>query len=162
VPLLKNEAIIEELYTRVEGGDALPDGGAVLVDLSRWQADRDALIARDSPVGVRLTSAEAPEAIAQDLSHLSLVALEFPVFTDGRAYSYARMLRERYGFQGEVRAVGDVLLEQLHFMHRAGFDCFEFSSDEPVEDWIIAQSDMKVWYQPTADNRATATQLRRR
>jgi len=162
VPLLKNEVIIKELYTRVEGEDTLPDSGAVLVDLARWQADRSALIARGSEIGVRLTSAEAPEAIADDLSQLSLVALEFPAFTDGRAYSYARLLRERYGFQGEVRAVGDVLLEQLHFMHRSGFDCFEFSSDQPEEDWIIAQADMKVWYQPTGDKRPTATQLRRR
>jgi len=120
------------------------------------------VIARDSAVGVCLASSEAPSEIADDLPHLSLVALDFPAFTDGRAYSSARLLRERHEYRGEVRAVGDVLIEQLHFMDRAGFDSFDFSSDQPVEDWLIAQSDIKIWYQPTGDKRLTATQLRRR
>jgi uncharacterized protein (DUF934 family) len=162
VPLLKNAKIIEDPYIRVEGDEPLPDQGAVLVELARWQTDRDTLIARDADVGVQLTSADPPGAIADDLVHLSLVALEFPAFTDGRAYSYARLLRERHGYPGEIRAVGDVLIEQLHFMHRAGFDSFEFSSDQPEGDWTIAQSDMQVWYQSTGDKRPTATQLRRR
>lgn len=162
MPLLKNAEIIKDPYTRVEGDEPVPDHGAVLVGLARWQTDRDALIARDEDVGIQLTSADAPELIAEDLPFLSLVALEFPAFTDGRAYSYARLLRERHGYTGEVRAVGDVLIEQLHFMHRAGFDAFELSSDQPEKDWQIAQSDMQVWYQPTGDKRPTATQLRRR
>lgn len=162
MPLLKNGEIADDPYTRVQGDDALPDEGAVLVDLARWQTERDALIARDSDVGVWLASSEAPEAIEEDLPHLALVALEFPAFTDGRAYSSARLLRERHGYSGEVRAVGDVLVEQLHFMDRAGFSSFEFSSDQPEQDWLTAQSDMKIWYQPTGDERPTATQLRRR
>ena len=89
-----------------------------------------------------------------------MVALEFPVFRDGRAYSYARLLREQYGFPGEIRAVGDVLLEQLHFMERTGFDAFEFHSDDPLRDIEIAASDFDVWYQPAADGRKTAVQLR--
>ncbi len=162
MPLLKNGAIADDPYTRVEGDDALPAEGAVLVDLARWESERDALIRRDGEVGVWLTSSETPAAIAEDLPHLAVVALEFPAFTDGRAYSSARLLRERYAYEGEVRAVGDVLIEQLHFMDRAGFSSFEFSSDQPEEDWITAQSDMKIWYQPTGDERPTATQLRRR
>ena len=162
MPLLKNGEIAEDPYTRVEGDGALPAVGAVLVDLARWLTERDALIARDADVGVWLASSEAPASIAEDLPHLALVALEFPAFTDGRAYSSARLLRERHGYPGEVRAVGDVLIEQLHFMDRAGFSSFEFSSDQPAEDWVTAQSDMKIWYQPTGDERPTATQLRRR
>ena len=162
MPLLRSGKIVEDPFTRVEGSDELPAEGAVLVDLSRWQAERDALIARNSPIGVQLEAGEPPSVIADDLGHLSLVALTFPAFTDGRAFSYARLLRERYGYEGEVRAVGDVLIEQLHFMHRSGFDSFEMASDDAAAEWATAQADMKVWYQPTGDKRSTATQLRRR
>ena len=88
------------------------------------------------------------------------MALEFPKFRDGRAYSYARLLRERYGFEGELRAVGDVLLEQLFFMLRTGFDAFEIESPNPLEDYRTALADFSVWYQPAADGRPTAMQLR--
>ena len=162
MPLLKDGEVAEDAFARVEADDALPGSGAVLVDLARWQEDRNSLIARDSEVGVLLASSESPSEIAGDLVHLSLVALDVPAFTDGRAYSSARLLRERYGFGGEVRAVGDVLLEQLHFMDRAGFNSFALDSDQPLEDWKTAQADMKVWYQPTGDARPTANQLRRR
>ena len=74
---------------------------------------------------------------------------------------YLRILRERCGFEGEVRAVGDVGLEQLHFMQRTTFDAFELVSESPEQDWRIAQADMDVWYQPTADGRPTATRLRK-
>ena len=110
MPLLKNGAIADDPYTRVEGDDALPAEGAVLVDLARWESERDALIRRDGEVGVWLTSSETPAAIAEDLPHLAVVALEFPAFTDGRAYSSARLLRERYAYAGAVRAVGYVLI----------------------------------------------------
>jgi uncharacterized protein (DUF934 family) len=88
------------------------------------------------------------------------VALEFPLFNDGRAYSHARLLRERYGFEGEIRAVGEVLLEQLFFMYRAGFDAFEIDSRTPTEDWKTAFADIDVVYQPASDGQPTATQLR--
>ncbi|MCS5635213.1 MAG: DUF934 domain-containing protein [Myxococcota bacterium] len=162
MPLLKSGEIVEDPFARIETDAALPDSGAVLVDLARWQQDRESLIARDSEVGVQLSSSECPSEIADDLAHLALVALDFPAFTDGRAYSSARLLRERYGFAGEVRAVGDVLIEQLHFMDRAGFNSFAFDSEQPLEDWKTAQADMKVWYQPTGDARPTVNQLRRR
>ncbi|SVE02565.1 uncharacterized protein METZ01_LOCUS455419, partial [marine metagenome] len=79
---------------------------------------------------------------------------------DGRAYSYARLLRERYKFTGELRAVGDVLLEQLHYMHRVGFNSFNLDSEQPLEEWKTAVGEFTVWYQPTADGRPTATELR--
>ena len=72
------------------------------------------------------------------------------------------MLREKYGYAGEIRAVGDVLLEQLHFMVRVGFDALEFTSADPKRDFEIAQADFSVWYQPAADDRETAVELRHR
>jgi len=158
--LIKDGAVIDDIYARVGDDDSLPASGAVLVTLNRWQNDRDALLARPDPVGVRLRSDESAELIAADLDRLALVALEFPVFRDGRAYSYARILRERFGFDGEVRAVGEVLMEQLHFMLRTGFDAFELDSDDALSQYETAMQDFSVWYQPAADGRATAVQLR--
>jgi uncharacterized protein (DUF934 family) len=161
VPLIKNAKLTDDPWQAVGEGEPLPAEGPVLVDLARWRAERDALIARGTKLGIRLASDQSPEGIADDLSHFELCALEFPAFTDGRAYSYARLLRERYAFAGEIRAIGDVLLEQLHFMDRAGFDAFEVSSEPPIEDWETAQADLDIWYQPTGDGRPTAAQLRR-
>ena len=160
--LLKNNAAIDDPFTDVSGQETIPTGGAILVDLDQWQAHREQLLQRTDPVGVRLRSDQPPHMIAGDLDSLALVALEFPVFRDGRAYSYARLLREQYRFTGEIRAVGDVLLEQLHFMERTGFNAFELESDDPLGDLQIASADFDVWYQPAADGRKSAMQLRHR
>lgn len=158
--LLKAGKLADDAWVHVSGDDALPADGPVIVPLARWQADRDALLGRGAPVGVLLRSDEPPESIADDLGQLALVALDFPEFKDGRSYSSVRVLRERHGFSGELRAVGDVDLEHLHFMHRCGFDAFEIDSDDPERDWQVAESDLTVWYQPTADGRPTAIQRR--
>ena len=158
--LLKNNAVVEDPFTDVSGQETIPAQGAVLVNLDQWQEGRKQLLKRTDPVGVRLRSDQPPELIAADLESLALVALEFPVFRDGRAYSYARLIREQYRFGGELRAVGDVLLEQLHFMERTGFDAFELQSDDPLGDMTIASADFDVWYQPAADGRLSAVQLR--
>ena len=158
--LLKDGKRVDDAWQRIEGDEAVPTTGSVIVDLPRWQQDREALLARTDAVGVRLQSDDDPESLAEDLNHLTLIALDFPGFKDGRAYSSARVLRERHGFKGELRAVGDVLLEHLLFMHRCGFDAFEIESDDPERDWQIAVADFDVWYQPTADGRATALQRR--
>lgn len=158
--LVKDGALADDPFVTVIDPEAeLPDG-PVIVGLERWQRERDALLARGHSVGVRLKSDEPPELIAGDLDRLAVVALEFPVFKDGRAYSYARILTEHYAYGGEVRAVGDVLLEQLHFMLRTGFNAFEIDSQDPLADYETALRDFSVWYQPTGDARRTAVQLR--
>lgn len=158
--LLKNNAVIDDPFTDATGQETIPARGPVLVDLDQWQAHREQLLQRDDPVGIKLKSDQPPALIAADVASLAMVALEFPVFRDGRAYSHARLLREQYGFNGEIRAVGDVLLEQLHFMERTGFDAFELESDDPLGDLQIAAGDFDVWYQPAADGRKSALQLR--
>ena len=158
--LIKHNELLEDPYVNVAGKDDIPPHGPVIVDLDQWRANKDALTARRDPVGVQLRSDQPPELIAEDVGALALIALEFPAFKDGRAYSYARLLRDRYGFTGELRAVGDVLLEQLHFMERTGFDAFELVSDDPLRDLRIATSDFDVWYQPSSDGRKTAIQRR--
>jgi len=158
--LIKHGEIAQDPWADASGLEAIPDTGPVIVSLEQWEARRDALVARTDPVGIRLRSDEPPTRIADDLAHFGLVALEFPVFKDGRAYSYARLLRERHGYTGELRAVGDVLCEQLHYMERCGFDAFEIESSNARDEWRTASSEVSVWYQPTGDRRKTAVQLR--
>jgi uncharacterized protein (DUF934 family) len=160
--LVKNGELVTSALVDASGADAIPAAGPVIVSLEQWQAQRGELLKRGTPLGIRLHSDQPPELIAADLEHFAVVALEFPKFRDGRAYSYARLLRERYGFKGELRAVGEVLLEQLFFMLRTGFDAFEIESPHPVEDYRTALADFSVWYQPAADGRPTAMQLRHR
>jgi uncharacterized protein (DUF934 family) len=160
--LVKNGELVESSFVDASAAEAIPPTGPVIVSLEQWQAQRAALLARGTPLGIRLRSDQPPELIAADLAHFALVALEFPKFRDGRAYSYARLLRERYGFEGELRAVGEVLLEQLFFMLRTGFDAFELTSADPLGDYRTALGEFSVWYQPAADGRPTAMQLRHR
>jgi uncharacterized protein (DUF934 family) len=160
--LVKNGELVESGFVDASGADAIPPAGPVIVSLEQWQAQRDSLLKRCTPLGIRLHSDQPPELIAADLPHFAVVALEFPKFRDGRAYSYARLLRERYGYKGELRAVGEVLLEQLFFMLRTGFDAFEIVSADPLKDYRTALADFSVWYQPAADGRPTAMQLRHR
>jgi uncharacterized protein (DUF934 family) len=161
--LIKGGKVVADTFVDASAAEAIPESGAVIVTLEQWQKHRDALLARGTPLGLKLHSDQSPELIADDVPKLALIALEFPKFRDGRAYSYARLLRERYGFKGELRAVGDVLLEQLFFMLRVGFDAFDVQqSPDPVAAFQTAMSDFSVWYQPTADGRKTAMQLRHR
>jgi uncharacterized protein (DUF934 family) len=161
--LIKGGQLVTDPFVDASAAESIPPSGAVIVSLDQWQKQRDALLARGTPLGIRLHSDQAPELIADDVQRFAVIALEFPKFRDGRAYSYARLLRERYGFKGELRAVGDVLLEQLFFMLRVGFDALDVQqSPDPVAAFETAISDFSVWYQPTADGRKTAMQLRHR
>ena len=162
MPLLKHGKRVDDPWRRVAADEPIPPTGAVLLTLARFEAGRATLAARTDPLGVLLAPHESPEAIAGDLARLGLVALEFPSFRDGRAYSSARILRERYGYRGELRAVGDVELEHLAFMERCGFDAFEVASADPERDWQVAQSDFSLWYQPAADRRPTVIERRHR
>lgn len=118
------------------------------------------LVGRGQPIGVLLASDEHPEIIGDDVDQLDLIALDFPTFRDGRAYSGARLIRERFGFTGELRAVGDVHLEQLHYMQRVGFDTFETDSEHAEQDFALAAKDFSVWYQSSGDQRQPALKLR--
>jgi uncharacterized protein (DUF934 family) len=161
--LIKQGKVVADPFVDASAAAEIPASGAVIVSLDQWRTQHDALLARGTPLGIRLHSDQSPEAIADDVRHFELIALEFPKFRDGRAYSYARLLRERYGFKGELRAVGDVLMEQLFFMVRTGFDAFDLQqSPDPVAAFQTALADFTVWYQPTGDGRPTALQLRHR
>ena len=131
-----------------------------LLTLARWRAEAARLRRSGRRFGLRLASDEGPEEIADDLGCLALIAIEFPTFTDGRPYSTARLLRERYGFGGELRAVGDVLRDQLLFMARCGFDAFEVADPAAARAWTEAMGEFGVVFQPTGDGLAPASRLR--
>lgn len=148
--VIKNRQIVEDQWQYVPDDAELP-AGPVIVSQARWQKEQMALQGRDELVGVYLPNTANVAELATDLPALALVALEFPKFTDGRAYSQARLLRERYGYQGEIRAVGDVLRDQLFFMARSGFDAFELRADRNLEDALEAFNDFSESYQPAYD-----------
>jgi uncharacterized protein (DUF934 family) len=124
----------------------------VIVTLTRWREAKAELLARKSPLGVRLKSDEEPESIASDVPHFQLIAVEFPKFADGRGYTTARLLRERFGFKGELRAVGYVLRDQMFYMWRCGFNAFELPAGKDLNDALTAFADFSVTYQPAADD----------
>ena len=160
MPLVKDGTVVDDPWVAVDDEDPLPDAAPVIVSLGRWERERDGLRRRDAPLGIRLESDEPPERIAGDVHRLSLIALEFPKFTDGRAYSHARLLRERYRYAGELRAVGNVLRDQFLFMKRCGFDAFEVDREEAVTGWSQAMTEIDVMYQPAADHRSSVLSLR--
>ena len=134
--------------------EAAPEGEAVSVSLKRWEKEHNALKGRDAKLGLRLPNTANPVALNGEVHRFALIALEFPNFKDGRAYSQARLLRSRLRYKGELRATGNVLRDQLLFMRRAGFDSFEVDGGRALaEDWAKAFGEFDVFYQPSSDNR---------
>ena len=162
MPLLKNGKLIDDPWVHVADEVAIPASGPVIVGLKRWRAERESLLKRGDLVGVRLRSDHTAGDVAEDLDSLGVVALAFPSFTDGRAYTNARRLRERLGYRGEVRAIGNVLRDQYLFMRRCGFDALEVKEGETEEDWQRATGAITVFYQPAADGRETVLRKRHR
>jgi uncharacterized protein (DUF934 family) len=159
MPLITVEGFRADPFASLPDEAPLPDS-AVLVSLARFEAERDALIGRNAPLGVRLQSDEPPERLGGDVNRLCLVALEFPKFRDGRAFSWARQLRSRFGFWGEIRAVGDFLVDQIAYQRRVGFSAWEVAEGFTVEDLGRALCEIGNVYQPSADGRRTIRALR--
>jgi uncharacterized protein (DUF934 family) len=130
--------------------------GSVLVPLPVWLARRDELTPRleQGEIGVWIDSHEAPEALAEsivDLNRIAVIAVHFPKFTDGRGYSIAHLLRSRYSYRRELRAVGDVLRDQLFYMKRCGFDAFQLRADKDIDAALASLGDFSEAYQGAAD-----------
>ncbi len=145
---------VDDRFTAVEDDGALPDTDAVILSLARFEAEGAVLLAAGRDVGVRVGPADRIEVLVEVLPQLALVALDFPKYRDGRAYSTAVLLRERYGFGGEIRAVGDVLIDQAWNMVRCGFDAFE--TDVGPNAWAAAARRYRHVYQASADSRTPA------
>jgi len=160
MPLIKDGQPATDAFVHVADGEALPPEGPIIIGLARWQEERGLIEPRNTPIGLRLKPSDAVEQIAGDLDRIAVVALEFPKFNDGRAMSQARLLRERHGYRGEIRATGKVLRDLLLFMHRCGFDAFEVADTVTAD--IVAKSlaEFDVFYQPAADGSQSVIQRR--
>jgi len=160
MPLVKKGAVVTDVYVHVGDDAEIPVDGAVLIPAERFLSDPDALLARSSPTGVIWPNNRDLDKLVPYLGRLAAVALVFPTFRDGRAYSQARLLRERYGYKGELRATGQVLRDQFVIMLRAGFDSFEVKKDADAEVFAATVKRYSVFYQPTGDGRVTALHRR--
>jgi uncharacterized protein (DUF934 family) len=158
MPLIKDGAEVENTWTFVEDGDVVPETGDVVVSFARL-LDSEALGERVGRLGVRVLGHNYVERLVSLLPRLSLIEIEFPTFKDGRGYSSARLLRERFKYQGELRAVGDVLHDQLFAMVRCGFDAF-LTPKAGAAEFAEAMKRFSVVYQPAADGRTPVGRVR--
>lgn len=151
-----NGAFHPNAWATAKDGEPLPDAHVVL-SRKRWLAERDALARRPAPLGLRLEAGEAIDDIVDDLPRVALIELAFPKFSDGRAFSTARLLREKCAFAGELRAIGNVLSDQIPLMRRVGFDSFEVTH-APTRRALIEGRipEVALHYQPASPSEPTA------
>jgi uncharacterized protein (DUF934 family) len=160
MPLVKHGKISPDPFVHVADDAELPADSAVLISAARFLADPDALLRRPGSVGVVWPNNRDVDDVVPYLGRLAVVALVFPTFRDGRAYSQARLLRERYHYRGELRATGQVLRDQFVFMLRAGFNAFDVKKDSDAAAFANTIKRYSVFYQPTGDGRVTALHRR--
>ncbi len=144
-----DSGLVADEWQQLGEDDAVPAGASIIVPLTRWQEQAEALRAQAGRIGLYLPNTEDVEALADSLRELPLIALQFPAFTDGRAFSQARLLREAVAYTGELRACGEILSDQLLYLARCGFDSFERPADAGGERFEAALRDFSVAYQPT-------------
>jgi uncharacterized protein (DUF934 family) len=156
--IIKDRKVVNDDWTvlRLTEGDtaetiAVP-AGKVILPLPVWQAQRATLQSR-SDIGVWIASDERPEALKDDIARLPLIAVDFPKFADGRGYSIAYNLRARLGYTGELRAIGDVLRDQLFYMQRVGFNAFATRPDRNIHDALKGLTDFSDAYQTSWDQK---------
>ena len=160
MPLVKGGKITSDTLVHVADDAALPDDGAVLISAARLLGDPEIPARRAGKTGVIWPNNRDLDDLVPYLDRLAAVALVFPSFRDGRAYSQARLLRERHSYTCELRATGQVLRDQFVFMLRAGFDAFEVLKESDAEAFAGAAKRYSVFYQPTGDGRVTALNKR--
>ena len=150
--LLKGHELVADIWNLVEGTDDPSTVDHPLITVAAWDLHNLVLGRGNAPLGILLKSHQSPLTIADSLDRFSLVALDFTKVSDGRAFSYARLLRDRYRFKGELRAVGEVRRDQYLFMLRCGFDAFAVDDAVNPMDWRDAASEVSVFYQPGSDD----------
>ena len=151
MPLLKDGRIVDNVWAFVEDGHELSPGGCIIVSLGRFLSEHDQLLARNRSIGVRLAVSDNPELLAPFLDQLHLVELQFPKYTDGRAFSQSQLLRRRFGYKGEIRATGQVLRDQLRLMIRSGFDAMVIDEADAEAVFDFSAHEFSEFYQAASD-----------
>ncbi|MBT3699546.1 MAG: DUF934 domain-containing protein [Methylococcales bacterium] len=146
--LIKNREIITDSWTQIADDTIIPDGD-IIVTYTRWLADKETLLNHAGGIGMSLNIEDDFDTLLSDLEHFSLIALNFAVFTDGRNFSRAQLLRDRYQFKGEIRAVGGFHRDQVYYLNRVGFNAFELTDEEDTqaEGMLSALDEFSVYYQ---------------
>jgi len=155
--LIKNNALVDDEWTvlRLHEGEAADSvtvpAGKVIVPLPVWNCQHEALQGRKE-LGLWLASFERAEDIPDDVQRFPVIAVDFHKYTDGRGHTLAYRLRNQYGYRGELRAMGDVLRDQLFYLHRVGFDTFSVRADKDINDALNGLKDFSLSYQASTDN----------
>jgi len=159
MPLIKNGIEVDDIWAFLPDESELAADGCFTVSLSRYLDGADNLRARNDCIGVRLTPDDDPSLLADHLDHVQLIEVAFPKYTDGRGYSQAQLLRRRYSYNGEIRAVGQVLRDQILYMHRSGFNAYETARAD-LSSILEALTEYSEYYQPAAVDAPTVFQRR--
>ena len=162
MPLIKSGKIADDIWAFVEDGHELSPGGCITVSLGRFLSEHDQLLHRNRSIGVRLSVSDDPKLLAPYLENIHLIELQFPKYTDGRAFSQAQLLRQRYAYKGEIRAIGQVLRDQLRLMIRSGFDAMMIDEADVEAVYEFSAHEFSQFYQTGADAQETIFQKRHR
>ena len=157
MPLFKDNAFVADAWVRLADDAALPQSGDVILPLARWRKERAGIAARAGSTGVSIAAGENWDDLIPALSSVPLIALAFPKYTDGRAFSTGQQLRVRHDYRGEIRAIGDVLLDEIALMIRCGFDAFEVTDERAIHGLQRGHvPKVSLFYQPALGVEAPA------
>jgi len=148
--IIKDKQIIEDNWLHIADDEEVANGDITL-SLSRWNKEKSTLANHQGNIGIRVSPADNVSEIADDLKDINLVAVELPAFTDGRAFSHARLLRSRYGYEGEIRAIGSYMADQAFYLQRVGVNAFELENTEELSAILSTLNDFTVKYQVSSN-----------
>ncbi len=144
--IIKDKQIVENTYRYLADDESLSNGN-ITVSLARWLQEKAQLLSHNGQVGLRLTIEDDVTLIADDLNKIALLELNFPAFTDGRLFSRAKLLRIRFGYQGEIRAVGNFMLDQVFYLSKIGVNAFHLNNEEQLPVALATLDDFSISYQ---------------
>ena len=148
--IIKDKKIIEDHWRHVADDDELPQGD-ITVSTTRWRNEKQQLLNREGKIGLRLDSTDPVEDVAEDLDRLQLIELNFSAFTDGRSFTQAWLLRNRYHFTGEIRAIGNFMVDQVYYLYRTGVNAFQLDQSDKLPTALSALNDFSVAYQQSVN-----------
>ena len=148
--IIKDKQIIEDSWTHIADSDEITNGD-ITVSLARWKKEKADLNDHQGNIGIRISPADTIEDIATDLKKVTLIAIEFPAFTDGRGFSHTRLLRSRYGFEGEIRAIGNYMPDQVFYLSRVGVNAFQLENPKELQLALSTMNDFTVKYQASTN-----------